>query len=59
MNRLTQWIVLILLIFGLVLVNFIASFIPGQIDFTSSKFYTLSSGTQDLLDKIEELNKQL
>lgn len=54
MNRLTQWIVLILLIFGLVLVNFIASFIPGQIDFTSSKFYTLSSGTQDLLDKIEE-----
>jgi ABC-type uncharacterized transport system involved in gliding motility auxiliary subunit len=54
MNRPTQLIALILLIVGLVLVNFIASFLPGQIDFTSSKLYTLSPGTQALLDKIEE-----
>ena len=54
MNRSTQWIALFLLIVGLVLVNFIASFLPGQIDFTSSKLYTLSPGTQALLDKIED-----
>ena len=54
MNRSTQWIALFLLLVGLVLVNFIASFLPGQIDFTSSKLYTLSPGTQALLDKIED-----
>ena len=54
MNRSTQWIALFLLLVGLVLVNFIASFLPGQIDFTSSKLYTLSPGTQTLLDKIED-----
>lgn len=54
MNRSTQWIALILLIVGLVLVNFIATFIPGQIDFTSSKLYTLSPGTKTLLNKIED-----
>lgn len=54
MNRPTQLIALILLIVGLVLVNIIASFLPGQMDFTSSKLYTLSPGTEALLDKIEE-----
>ena len=54
MNRSTQWIALILLIVGLVLVNVIAGFLPGQIDFTSSKLYTLSPGTRALLDKIED-----
>ncbi len=54
MNRSTQWIALILLLTGLVLINIIASFLPGQIDFTASKIYTLSPGTHALLDKIEE-----
>jgi ABC-type uncharacterized transport system involved in gliding motility auxiliary subunit len=43
-----------LLFVGLVLVNYLASSLPVRVDATAERIYTLSSGTQALLGKIEE-----
>jgi ABC-type uncharacterized transport system involved in gliding motility auxiliary subunit len=45
---------IILLFVGLVLVNYLASSVPLRIDATAESIYSLSSGTQALLKKIEE-----
>jgi len=48
-------ILAVLLLFaGLVLVNYLASSLPGRLDLTADKIYTLSDGTKSLLGKIEE-----
>ncbi len=44
----------VLLFVGLVLVNYLASSLPGRLDLTADKLYTLSDGTKALLGKIEE-----
>src|SRR5215217_3075215 len=44
----------VLLLIGLVLVNYLASSIPVRIDATSDHIYSLSSGTKSMLGKIEE-----
>ena len=45
---------IILLFIGLVLVNYLAANLPARLDTTAERIYTLSSGTQGLLGKIEE-----
>ena len=45
---------IVLLLVGLVLVNYLASKVPARIDTTGENIYTLSSGTHSLLSKIEE-----
>jgi len=47
-------LVIILLLGGLVLVNFLASQLPVRGDATAGGIYTLSSGTRTILQKIEE-----
>ncbi len=44
----------VLLLVGLVLVNYLASSIPVRIDATAESIYSLSSGTRAMLGKIEE-----
>ncbi len=44
----------VLLLIGLVLVNYLASSIPVRIDATAESIYSLSSGTKTMLGKIEE-----
>ncbi len=44
----------LLLFFGLVLVNYLASSLPARLDVTADRIYTLSAGTKSLLGKIEE-----
>jgi len=45
---------IILLFVGLVLVNYLAANLPARLDTTAERIYTLSTGTQGLLGKIEE-----
>jgi len=51
-GRLTLTILLLLI--GLVLVNYLASALPVRIDATAEKIYTLSSGTEELITEIED-----
>lgn len=44
----------VLLLIGLVLVNYLASSIPMRIDATAESIYSLSSGTKTMLGKLEE-----
>ena len=44
----------VLLLIGLVLVNYLASSIPVRVDATGESIYSLSSGTKTMLGKIEE-----
>ncbi len=44
----------VLLLIGLVLVNYLASSIPVRIDATAESIYSLSTGTKTMLGKIEE-----
>jgi len=44
----------LLLLVGLVLVNYLASSIPARIDATQDRIYSLSAGTKAMLGKIEE-----
>jgi ABC-type uncharacterized transport system involved in gliding motility auxiliary subunit/ABC-type transport system involved in multi-copper enzyme maturation permease subunit len=43
-----------LLFLGLVLVNYLAAYVPLRIDATNDRIYTLSAGTKALLGKVEE-----
>ncbi|MEI8088238.1 MAG: Gldg family protein [Opitutaceae bacterium] len=45
---------IVLLFIGLVLVNYLAANLPARLDTTAERIYTLSSGTQALLVKVEE-----
>ncbi len=45
---------ILLLLIGLVLVNYLASSIPVRLDATSESIYSLSDGTKKMLGKIEE-----
>ena len=43
-----------LLFLGLVLVNYLASSLPGRLDLTAESIYSLSPGTKAMLGKIED-----
>src|SRR5580658_3866566 len=49
-----KFLAVALLFIGLLLLNFLAASIPGRIDATANRIYTLSPGTRSLLSKIEE-----
>ncbi|MES2695629.1 MAG: GldG family protein, partial [Verrucomicrobiota bacterium] len=50
----SKTIAIVLLLVGLVLVNYLASSIPVRVDATAESIYSLSSGTKAMLGKIEE-----
>jgi ABC-type uncharacterized transport system involved in gliding motility auxiliary subunit len=50
----SKTLVIVLLLVGLVLVNYLASSIPVRIDATAESIYSLSNGTKKMLGKIEE-----
>ncbi len=54
MKKMNKWIAFGLLLVGLVLLNLIASLIPGQIDLTENNLYTISPGSRSLLSKLSE-----
>src|SRR3954470_24283695 len=47
-------IAIVLLLVGLILVNYLASSIPVRYDATAESIYSLSSGTKTMLGKVEE-----
>ncbi len=50
----SKTVAIILLLIGLVLVNYLASSIPVRIDATAESIYSLSDGTKKMLGKIDE-----
>lgn len=54
MNTAKKWIAFVLLGVGLILLNIIAALLPGKADLTEEKLYTLSKGSRDILEKLEE-----
>ncbi|MCH2154879.1 MAG: GldG family protein [Opitutales bacterium] len=44
----------LLLVAALILINIVGNLLPGQIDMTSGKLYSLSPGTNALLNELEE-----
>src|SRR3954470_733549 len=50
----SKTLAIVLLLVGLVLVNYLASRIPVRVDATAESIYSLSSGTKKMLGKIEE-----
>jgi len=50
----SKTLTIVLLLIGLVLVNYLASSIPARVDATAESIYSLSSGTKAMLGKIEE-----
>lgn len=54
MNTYKKWLSVLLLLVGLILLNFIGRSLPGQLDLTGEKLYTLSPGTKAMLAKIAE-----
>jgi ABC-type uncharacterized transport system involved in gliding motility auxiliary subunit len=50
----TKLATIVLLLVGLILVNYLASHTPLRLDATSQQIYTLSPGTRSILSKIEE-----
>lgn len=54
MKTSVKLIAFILVIIALGLLNFIGSLIPGKLDLTEGKFYTLTDGSKAMLEKIEE-----
>src|SRR3954462_449238 len=50
----SKTLAIVLLLVGLVLVNYLASRIPARVDATAESIYSLSPGTKTLLGKIEE-----
>ena len=49
-----KWLTFIILVVGLIFSSVLIQWIPGQGDFTINKMYTLSEGSEKLLEKIEE-----
>ena len=54
MNTSKKWILVGLLLTCFALINIIGRLIPGQIDLTSEKLYTLSDGSKQLLEELDE-----
>ena len=54
MTKGNKIIAAVVLLFGLVLANYLASTVPARYDATAEKIYTLSPGTRALLAKITE-----
>ena len=54
MKSASKFTTTLLLLAGLVLATIITGFLPGQVDLTADKLYTLSKGSRMLLKKIEE-----
>src|SRR3954465_11084376 len=50
----SKTLAIVLLLVGLVLVNYLASSIPVRLDATAESIYSLSDGTKKMLGKIEE-----
>src|SRR4051812_37228062 len=50
----SKTLAIVLLLIGLVLVNYLASSIPVRFDATAESIYSLSDGTKKMLNKIEE-----
>ncbi|MBL9213998.1 MAG: GldG family protein [Opitutaceae bacterium] len=50
----SKLLALLLLLVGLVAVNYLASSVPVRLDATAEKIYTLSPGTRALLSRLEE-----
>jgi len=50
----SKTLAIVLLLIGLVLVNYVASSIPVRVDATADNIYSLSAGTKTMLGKIEE-----
>lgn len=50
----SKTLAVILLLIGLVLVNYLASSVPARLDLTAQSIYSLSPGTKAMLGKIEE-----
>jgi ABC-type uncharacterized transport system involved in gliding motility auxiliary subunit len=50
----SKTLTIVLLLIGLVLVNYLASSIPIRVDATAESIYSLSTGTRTMLGKIEE-----
>ncbi len=50
----SKTLAVLLLLVGLVLVNYLASSVPVRLDATAEKIYSLSEGTKAMLGKIEE-----
>lgn len=50
----SKTLVIVLLVVGLVLVNYLASSVPFRVDATEENIYSLSDGTKAMLGKIEE-----
>ncbi len=50
----SKTVAIVLLLIGLVLVNYLATSIPLRLDATAESIYTLSAGTKKMLGKIEE-----
>jgi ABC-type uncharacterized transport system involved in gliding motility auxiliary subunit len=50
----SKTIAIVLLLVGLILVNYLASSVPVRIDATAESIYSLSNGTKTMLGKIEE-----
>jgi ABC-type uncharacterized transport system involved in gliding motility auxiliary subunit len=50
----SKTLAIVLLLVGLILVNYLASSIPARVDATADNIYSLASGTKAMLGKIEE-----
>jgi ABC-type uncharacterized transport system involved in gliding motility auxiliary subunit len=50
----SKTLAVLLLLVGLVLVNYLASSVPARLDLTAESIYSLSPGTKAMLGKIEE-----
>src|SRR5215217_6470248 len=50
----SKTLAIVLLLVGLILVNYLASSIPVRLDATAESIYSLSAGTKKMLGKIEE-----
>src|SRR5690349_1906864 len=50
----SKTIAIVLLLVGLILVNYLASSVPVRIDATAESIYSLSTGTKTMLGKLEE-----
>ncbi|MDX2111024.1 MAG: GldG family protein [Verrucomicrobiota bacterium] len=54
MKALRKWTAVLLIIAIVVLLNSVGSYVPGKVDLTAQKLYTLSDGSKAILDKLSE-----
>ena len=50
----SKTLAIVLLLVGLILINYLASSIPARVDATADNIYSLAPGTKSMLGKIEE-----